>query len=67
MQSFEYCRPQTVAEAVGLLAEHGAGARILAGGTDLVIGLRNHEIRPTAVIDLKRIAELHPDIARRDG
>lgn len=67
MQSFQYCRPQTVAEAVALLAEHGAGARILAGGTDLVIGLRTNEIRPTAVIDLKRIPELRPGICREDG
>lgn len=67
MQDFQYCRPQTVAEAVALLAEHGAGARILAGGTDLVIGLRNNEIRPTAVIDLKRITELRPAIAWKDG
>jgi CO/xanthine dehydrogenase FAD-binding subunit len=67
MQSFEYCRPHSIAEAVALLAEHGAGARVLAGGTDLVIGLRNQEIRPTAVIDLKRIPELSPGIRREDG
>jgi len=67
MQDFQYCRPQTVAEAVALLAEHGPGARILAGGTDLVIGLRTNEIRPTAVIDLKRISELRPGVRREDG
>lgn len=67
MQDFQYCRPRTMAEAVSLLAEHGAGARLLAGGTDLVIGLRSQEIRPTAVIDLKHIAELQPGIVRRDG
>jgi CO/xanthine dehydrogenase FAD-binding subunit len=67
MQSFQYCRPHTVAEAVALLSEHGAGARILAGGTDLVIGLRTGEIRPTAVIDLKRIPELRPGLRRDDG
>jgi len=67
MQDFSYCRPQSVAEAVALLEEHGAGARILAGGTDLVIGLRTEEIRPTAVIDLKRIPELRPPLSREDG
>jgi carbon-monoxide dehydrogenase medium subunit len=60
MQAFEYARPGSVAEAVALLAQHGAGARILAGGTDLVIGMRNGEIRPTVVVDLKRVAELAP-------
>ena len=67
MQAFLYARPQTVAEAVALLAEHGAGARILAGGTDLVIGLRTGEIRPTVVIDLKRVAELSPALRPADG
>lgn len=67
MQNFRYCRPESVAEAVALLAEHGTGARVLAGGTDLVIALRTEEIRPTAVIDLKRIPELSPGIRRDDG
>jgi len=67
MQDFQYCRPQTVAEAVAVLAEYKEGAQILAGGTDLVIRLRNGEIHPTAVIDLKRIAELRPGVRREDG
>jgi CO/xanthine dehydrogenase FAD-binding subunit len=67
MQDFQYCRPESVAEAVTLLAEHGAGAQILAGGTDLVIRLRNGEVHPTAVIDLKRIPELRPGVRREDG
>ena len=67
MQAFQYARPQTVDEALALLTEHGADARILAGGTDLVIGLRSGEIRPAVVIDLKRIAELSPAICLEDG
>src|SRR4030042_1345366 len=67
MQDFLYCRPQTVAEAVAVLAEYKEGGQILAGGTDLVIRLRNGEIHPTAVIDLKRIAELRPGVRREDG
>ncbi|MFH1330765.1 MAG: xanthine dehydrogenase family protein subunit M [Actinomycetota bacterium] len=67
MQAFQYARPQTVAEALALLAEHGTRARILAGGTDLVIGLRNGEIRPTVVVDLKRVAALSPGIRLEDG
>jgi CO/xanthine dehydrogenase FAD-binding subunit len=66
MQDFRYCRPQSVAEAVALLAEHGAGAHVLAGGTDLVIALRTEEIRPTALIDLKRIPELSPSLRREN-
>jgi len=67
MQAFQYARPQTVAEVLDLLAEHGAGARILAGGTDLVIGMRNGEIRPAVVIDLKRVAGLAPSLRLVDG
>jgi carbon-monoxide dehydrogenase medium subunit len=67
MQAFQYARPETVAEVLALLAEHGAGARILAGGTDLVIGLRNGEIRPAVVIDLKRVAEMAPSLRLIDG
>ncbi len=67
MNRFEYARPETVAEAVALLEEHGSDARLLAGGTDLVIELRNHWVEPKIVIDLKRIPELAPSIAERDG
>jgi carbon-monoxide dehydrogenase medium subunit len=62
MQAFQYARPGSVAEAVALLAAHGSAARILAGGTDLVIGMRNGEIRPAVIIDLKRVAELSPTL-----
>ncbi|MCP3996364.1 MAG: xanthine dehydrogenase family protein subunit M, partial [bacterium] len=67
MNRFEYARPETLAEAVALLEEHGSDARLLAGGTDLVIELRNHWVEPKIVIDLKRIPELAPAIVERDG
>ncbi len=66
MHTFAYARPATLAEAVALLEAHGPDARPLAGGTDLVIRLRDGTIRPAVVIDLKRIAELDPAI-REDG
>lgn len=62
MRPFTYARPATVAEAVALLDEHGPDARVLAGGTDLIIRLRDGSARPTVVIDVKRIAELDPAI-----
>lgn len=67
MQPFAYARPATVAEAVALLEEHGPDARVLAGGTDLIIRLRDGSARPTVVIDVKRIAELDPAIRAVDG
>ena len=66
MQPFAYARPATLSEALSLLAEHGSGASLLAGGTDLVVALRNRTLTPKVVIDLKRVAELRPGI-RGDG
>jgi carbon-monoxide dehydrogenase medium subunit len=67
VHAFAYRRPSTLAEAVALLGEHGPGARVLAGGTDLVIRLRDGSDRPAVVVDVKRIAELRPVIEERDG
>ena len=67
MQSFRYARPTTVEEAIALLEEHGDQAKLLAGGTDLVIELRNRWRQPKVVIDLKRIEELRPSIREEDG
>lgn len=67
MQAFAYARPESIPEALALLAEHGSGAHLLAGGTDLVIALRNGSLRPTVVIDLKRVTGLSPAIRREDG
>lgn len=67
MREFAYARPATVAEAVGMLEQHGDGAHLLAGGTDLVIALREGWATPDVVVDLKRIAELKPEIRTEDG
>ncbi len=67
MRPFAYERPATVADAVALLRTHGPDARILAGGTDLIIRLRDGSLRPAVVVDVKRIAELRPGIREHDG
>lgn len=68
MRRFAYERPASLAEATGLLAQAGEGARILAGGTDLVVGLRDDTIQPEVVIDLKWIEEFGAEtIVVRDG
>lgn len=67
MHAFEYARPTSVAEAVALLAERGAAARVLAGGTDLIIRLRDGTVTPSLVVDVKRIPELRPRIDLVDG
>jgi len=67
MHTFAYLRPDTVAEAVAILEAHGPDARILAGGTDLVIRLRDGSATPAVVVDLKRIAALAPGIREEAG
>ena len=68
MQPFSYTRPATLAEAVDLLVLHGSGARVLAGGTDLVIRLRDGSYAPSVVVDVKAVPELAPGIrAGADG
>jgi carbon-monoxide dehydrogenase medium subunit len=67
MQTFAYQRPVTLAEAVALLDASGSDARVLAGGTDLIIRLRDGSAQPKVVIDVKRIAEMCPGVRERDG
>ena len=62
MHPFEYARPASLAEAVALLADRGPDARVLAGGTDLVIRLRDGSLAPALVVDVKRVPELAPGI-----
>ncbi|MFJ6453952.1 FAD binding domain-containing protein [Paenarthrobacter sp. NPDC091669] len=61
MQPFAYARPGSIAETVDLLSAHPE-ARLLAGGTDLTVGLRDGRITPPLVVDLKRIEDLPPVI-----
>jgi carbon-monoxide dehydrogenase medium subunit len=67
MRPFAYERPDHLDDAIRLLREHGPDARMLAGGTDLIIRLRDGTIRPRIVVDLKRIAELDGEITEVDG
>lgn len=67
MHPFAYTRPKTLVEALALLDEQGAQATLLAGGTDLVVDLRNRTQTPRLVIDVKRIAELPPTIRETNG
>jgi CO/xanthine dehydrogenase FAD-binding subunit len=67
MQPFVYERPTSLAEAIALLERHGPDARVLAGGTDLIIRLRDGSLQPTVVVDLKRVGELAVGIHEADG
>ncbi len=58
MKEFEYRKPSTLHEAIRLLEAQGEGARILAGGTDLLIQMKNQTLAPRVLVDLKGIPEL---------
>jgi 4-hydroxybenzoyl-CoA reductase subunit beta len=66
LHEYTYHRPDTVAEAVRLLAAHPGRARVMAGGTDLVPNMKHGLFTPEHVIALKQIGELH-GIEERDG
>lgn len=53
--AFEYCRPDSIAEAVALLEEFGPDASVLAGGMSLGAMLNMRLVRPAALIDVKRV------------
>ena len=63
---FSYADPSTVDEALGLLAEHGDDAGILAGGQSFVPLLNFRLARPDVVVDINRIAAL-AYIEQQDG
>ena len=59
LKSFSYFEPATLPEAVGILAEKGDEAFALAGGTDLLVRMKREDIRPSALVNLKRIDDLN--------
>lgn len=67
MRAFRYERPTALADAVELLSRYGEDARILAGGTDLIIRLRDRTLTPGVVIDIKHVPEFAPSITEADG
>src|SRR5262249_12324022 len=63
---FDYARPDSVEEAVAILAEHGDVARVLAGGQTLLAMLNLRVVEPAILVDITRISEL--DVIRElDG
>jgi len=58
MRGFEYLSPTQIPEVLNLLHTYGDQAKILAGGTDLLVQMQAHEVMPGYVIDLKRVREL---------
>jgi len=56
--SFAYARPDSLAEALGLLASHGEAARVLAGGQSLLASLNMRLSSPELLVDITGLREL---------
>jgi aerobic carbon-monoxide dehydrogenase medium subunit len=58
MRRFDYFEPTTLQEAVSLLDRYGSAASVLAGGTDLLVEIKEQIRRPDYVINIKKIPSL---------
>lgn len=67
MRRFEYHVPEQIGEALALLAEYGPAATLIAGGTALVLFMRQGLLRPEHVISLRRISALQGMARQPDG
>jgi CO/xanthine dehydrogenase FAD-binding subunit len=60
LQAFDYAAARSVDEAVSLLARHGDQARVLAGGTDIIVQVREGRRQIAMLVDVKGI----PDVSQ---
>jgi carbon-monoxide dehydrogenase medium subunit len=66
-EPLEIYQPSSLNDASRLLAENGPGGRFLAGGTDLVIAIKEKGLLPKYIVDLKRIPGLSGIRENNDG
>jgi len=65
--AFEYVAPRTLSELFETLDGHGKELQIIAGGTDLLIALKERAVAPKIVVDLGRLRQELGGIAVEDG
>jgi carbon-monoxide dehydrogenase medium subunit len=58
LPKFEYLAPRTVEEACSLLSQYREKAKVIAGGTDLLVGMKEREQTPQYMVGLKGVANL---------
>ncbi len=56
--AFTYLRAASLADACALLAEHGSDAKILAGGTDVLVKMKHRRLTPSYLVNIKGIPDL---------
>ncbi len=67
MTDIRYVAPRTLDEAIGAFAAAGSAARIMAGGTDLLVQMRAGLVRPGLIVDIKKIGEMTEITEAADG
>lgn len=67
MSDIRYLAPSTLDEAISAFAAAGSAARILAGGTDLLVQMRAGSVHPGLIVDIKKIAEMMSIEQTADG
>lgn len=55
---FDFLQPKSLAEVFSMLEEHGSSAKLLAGGTDLLVQMKMERQHPAYVISLSKVKEL---------
>lgn len=58
LPKFDFHEPKTVEEVCGILGTYGVKAKLLAGGTDLIVNMKKRLISPAHVVSIMRIEEL---------
>lgn len=64
---FVYHRPSTLGEACALLEERGDDAHVLAGGTEVLVELKQHTIATRHLVSLRELADLREIVVDDDG
>lgn len=59
IKKFDYRAPRSLKQALEILDHHGEEARVLAGGTDLIVQMKQGTTHPACVVDVKKIPELN--------
>lgn len=59
MRTFEYLKPATLKETVEILEHYGPQARVIAGGTDLMIQWKKKIVSPDYMVSLRNVSELN--------
>jgi len=67
MTDLRYVSPRTLDEAVSAFAAAGSAARILAGGTDLLVQMRSGAVKPCVIVDIKKSGEMTAIEETADG